>query len=162
MTASSTVKVVVVMLLAISCGLPSFCCEASDESDGDATQDPDYAKGKTAIERKDWREASRRFASVALREPENANAQNFLGFAHRNLGELNLAFKYYRRALAIDPQHKGAHECIGETYLKINDLASAEKHLAELRRLCPLSCEPQEDLTREVAEYRAKTAAVRK
>ena len=60
----------------------------------------------------------------------------------------------HRRALSIDPRHKGAHEYIGETYLKVGNLASAEKHLAVLKELCPLSCEQLADLEREIAAYR--------
>ena len=127
------------------------------ESDpGTAERDPDYAAGKKAIERKDWSEAIKALGRVGLREPDNADVQNLLGFAWRNTGKYEVAFKHYRRALEIDPRHKGAHEYIGETYLKVGDLASAVKHLAALRELCPLSCEQLEDLQREVEAYRAK------
>jgi Flp pilus assembly protein TadD len=119
-------------------------------------RDPDYKAAKGAIERKDWEEASKRLQSVALREPDNADVHNLLGFSSRNLGRYDLAFTHYRRALALDPRHKGAHEYIGETYLKVGDLASAEKHLAALRELCPMSCEPLKDLEREIAEFKTK------
>ena len=29
------------------------------------------------------------------------------------------AFVYYEKALSLDPRHKGAHEYIGELYLKL-------------------------------------------
>jgi Flp pilus assembly protein TadD len=117
-------------------------------------RDPDYKAAKGAIERKDWNEALGRLEKVALREPDNADVHNLLGFSQRNLGRYDAAFKHYRRALALDPRHKGAHEYIGESYLKVGDLASAEKHLAALRDLCPLSCEQLKDLEREIAEYK--------
>ena len=119
-------------------------------------RDPDYKAAKGAIERKDWEEASKRLQSVALREPDNADVHNLLGFSNRNLGRYDLAFKHYRQALALDPRHKGAHEYIGETYLKVGDLASAEKHLAALKDLCPMSCEQLKDLERDIAEYKKK------
>jgi len=34
-----------------------------------AARDPDYTVGKQALERKDWREAIRRFRQAALRDP---------------------------------------------------------------------------------------------
>src|SRR3972149_10628655 len=33
---------------------------------------------------------------------------------------MDLAFKYYERALAINPRHRGAHEYVGEAYLSVN------------------------------------------
>lgn len=119
-------------------------------------RDPDFAAGRKAVQRKDWEEAARRFAIAAQREPQNADVHNMLAYAHRNAGRYELAFKHYERALALDPRHKGAHEYIGEAYLKVGNLAAAEKHLAELQRLCPASCEPLQDLEREIAEFRKK------
>ena len=128
---------------------------AVPEEDTDlAVRDPDFKAAKGAIEKKEWAEAATRLEKVALREPDNAEVHNLLGFSHRNLGRYDAAFKHYRRALAIDPRHKGAHEYIGETYLKVGDLASAEKHLLALRELCPMSCEQLKDLERDVEEYK--------
>jgi Flp pilus assembly protein TadD len=126
------------------------------EFEDTATRDPDYAAGKAAIEKKDWAEAVKRFQQTALREPENADVQNFLGYAHRHLKQFDLAFKHYNRAIALNPRHRGAHEYIGEAYLMVNDLANAEKHLAALHEICLLPCEELEDLEKAVQRYRAK------
>lgn len=128
-------------------------------ADDAAPRDPDHAAGKQALARKDWQEATGRLARAALRYPDDADLQNDLGYAYRNQARYPQAFEHYKRALAIDPRHKGAHEYIGEAYLKVGDLASAEKHLAALKELCPLSCEQLEDLAREVAEFRKGAAA---
>jgi tetratricopeptide (TPR) repeat protein len=90
-----------------------------------------------------------------LREPDNADARNLLGFSYRQGGRLDLALEQYKRALTIDPRHRGAHEYIGETYLKMGDRASAMRHLEALRKLCPMSCEPLRDLERALAQYDA-------
>jgi Flp pilus assembly protein TadD len=140
--------------LALSAG-PLALADPAEETSIEV-RDPDYKAAKAAIERKDWNEAVGRLEKVVLREPQNADAHNMLGFSERNLGRYEAAFKHYRRALALDPRHKGAHEYIGETYLKVGDLASAEKHLAALRELCPLSCEQLKDLERDIAEYKKK------
>ena len=97
-----------------------------------------------------------------LRFAGNADLQNYLGYANRHLGRYELAFEHYKRALAIDPRHKGAHEYIGEAYLETGDLASAQRHLATLKNLCPLSCEQLEDLQREVAAFRKNCGAAPK
>ena len=120
-----------------------------------AARDEDYAAGKRAVERKDWGEAVRRFKLAERRHPEQADLQNILGFAHRNLTQYDLAFIHYKRAIEIEPRHRGAHEYIGETYLLTGDLASAEKHLEALRQICLLPCDELKDLERAVLRYRS-------
>lgn len=151
---------VVVALLAVGAG--GALADPSDADGAAAPRDPDYAAGRQALDRKDWSEAAGRLEKAALRYPDDADLHNSLAYAYRNQARYPLAFEHYRRALAIDPRHKGAHEYIGEAYLKVGDLASAEKHLAVLKELCPLSCEQLEDLTREVAVFRQRAAAPRR
>ena len=118
--------------------------------------DPDYAEGKQAIDGKNWAHAIKSLNKAATKDARNADIQNYLGYAYRNSGQMELAFKHYEQSLAIDPNHRGAHEYIGEAYLLTGDLANAEKHLAALRGICLLPCEEMKDLERAVAEYRAR------
>jgi Flp pilus assembly protein TadD len=148
------------LLAAMVIPLPVFA-EPSETKPEAAASDPDYAAGKVALERKDWREAARRFGQAALRDPDNADLQNYLGYSYRNLGQLDAAFQHYRRALALNPRHRGAHEYAGEAYLMVGDLARAEEHLAALRKICLLPCEELGDLERQIAEYRKKTGGGR-
>ena len=120
-----------------------------------AARDPDYAAGKQALERKDWQEAVRRFQRATVHDPDNPDLQNYLGYSYRNLKQLDLAFKFYKRAIELDPRHRGAHEYIGETYLLSGDLINAQRHLAALREICLLSCEELVDLQKAVAAYQA-------
>ena len=122
-----------------------------------AAKDTDYAAGKQAMEKKNWPEAARRFQQAALRDPDNADLQNYLGYTHRNLKQFDLAFNYYKRAIVLSPRHRGAHEYIGEAYLMVGDLPNAEKHLAALREICLLPCEELGDLEKAVTAYRAKS-----
>ncbi len=119
-----------------------------------AKRDADYAAAREAIAKKDWEEAARRLERTAVREPDSADLHNLLGYSYRNLGRYELAFKHYRRALEIDPRHRGAHEYLGETYLLTNDLPGAQRHLAALREICLLPCEELGDLERAIAAYR--------
>jgi Flp pilus assembly protein TadD len=148
------------LLAAMVIPLPVFA-EPSETKPEAAASDPDYAAGKVALERKDWLEAARRFGQAALRDPDNADLQNYLGYSYRNLGQLDAAFQHYRRALALNPRHRGAHEYAGEAYLMVGDLARAEEHLAALRKICLLPCEELGDLERQIAEYRKKTGGGR-
>ena len=127
------------------------------EADPDlATRDDDYAAGKRAVEKKDWVEAARLFQRAEMRHPDHADLQNIIGFSYRNLKQYDLAFKHYKRAIEIDPRHRGAHEYIGETYLMTGDPAGAERHLVELRKICLLPCDELKDLERAIADYRSR------
>jgi Flp pilus assembly protein TadD len=152
-------KTLTALLLAVAA---STAYADPEDTDAQAARDPDIAAGKQALDARNWKEAADRFAKAALRDPGNADLQNYLGYSNRHLGRYELAFEHYKRALAINPRHKGAHEYIGEAYLETGDLASAERHLTTLKDLCPLSCEQLEDLERQVVAFREKKAVAPK
>jgi Flp pilus assembly protein TadD len=145
----------IALAAALAGGAVPACHAVESDTDPQAAADPEYAAGKKAIESRDWRAAIRYFSAAASRAPDNADIQNYLGFANRNAGNLDAALRHYQRALSLDPRHRGAHEYIGEAYLIRKDLPRAEKHLAALERICSLPCE-------EVADLRAKIAAYKK
>jgi Flp pilus assembly protein TadD len=133
---------------------------ATDPAADDAAAaqlDPDYAAGKQAIEAKEWSTAIKSLTSAALRDTRNADLQNYLGYAYRNAGQLDVAFRHYQRALQLNPRHRGAHEYVGEAYLIVHNLAKAEEHLAALHKICLIPCEEYADLKKKIAEYRGKT-----
>lgn len=115
----------------------------------------EHAAGKKAIEARDWNGAIKSLTAAAQRDSRNADIQNLLGYAYRNAGQLDPAFKHYQRALQLDPRHRGAHEYIGEAYLMADNLAKAEEHLAALKRICLSVCEERDDLMKSIERYRA-------
>ena len=132
----------------------------SDDADDQAlVADADYAAGLAALKGGDAAAALRRFQSALKRFPEAANLHNELGYSHRRLGKFDKAFEHYQRALKIDPRHRGAHEYIGEAYLMVGDVASAEKHLAALRAICLLPCDELKELQTAIAGHRAQNQA---
>src|SRR5712691_7939458 len=151
-------KIAATTLLAVALALAPGAAPADpDDSDSNTTKlDPDYAAGKQAIEAKNWSAAIKSLSSAALRDTRNADIQNYLGYAYRHAGQLDLAFKHYGRALQLNPRHRGAHEYVGEAYLMANDPAKAEEHLAALQKICLIPCEEYEDLKKAIAEYRKR------
>ena len=139
---------------AIAAFVPVAVADPAETDPNLATRDEDYAAGKSAVERKDWDEAVRRLQRAAVRNPDHADLQNFLGYSYRNLKQYDLAFKHYKRAIEIDPRHRGAHEYIGEAYLMTGDMAGAQRHLAALKAICLLPCEELKDLEKAIAEYK--------
>ena len=89
--------------------------------------------------------------------PASADWNNLMGYAQRKLTppDLVAAQRHYDNALRINPQHQGALEYAGELALMKSDLATAEKYLATLARLCSTPCEPLDDLKEAVARYKA-------
>ena len=148
-----------VSLIALTAGLalgPVLHAAGTDSGPPNARPaDADYDKGKKALEDKNWTLAIESFGKVASRDPRDADAQNYLGFAWRKAGNLDRAFKHYNEALRIDSGHQGAHEYIGEAYLMVNNVAKAEEHLARLDRLCLFSCEEYRDLKKAIEAYKA-------
>jgi Flp pilus assembly protein TadD len=119
-----------------------------------AAADQDYAAARKAIVAEQWDEAIARLRKAEVRHPDHADLQNYLGYAHRNLKQFDAAFRHYKRAIELEPRHRGAHEYIGEAYLMVGDVRNAEKHLAALRAICLLPCEELADLEKTFAKYR--------
>ena len=132
--------------------------DPTDEAPTEGQQDPEYVAGRAAIASKDWNAAIRSLSSAALRDTRNADIENYLGYAYRQTGQLQVAVKHYQRALQVNPRHRGAHEYLGEAYLMANDLGKAEEQLAALERICLIPREEYEDLKKAVADYRARTS----
>ena len=112
----------------------------------------EYEAGLKAIKEKDWKIASDNLEIAAVSEPQNPDIQNWLGYAYRHQGKLDLAFQHYDAALKMDPTHRGAHAYIGETYLLAGNPAKAQEHLAALERLGGTRCEEYRDLAAAIAK----------
>jgi Flp pilus assembly protein TadD len=114
--------------------------------------DPNFMAGKKAIDAKDWKKA----IDLLNKARVNADVHNYLGYAYRHIGNFDQAFNNYKHALEMDPNHRGAHEYVGEAYLLTNNLPKAEEHLAALNKICGTGCEEYRDLAREIAEFKKK------
>lgn len=112
--------------------------------------------GKRAAAAEDWKAAIAAFTQATGKEPNNADAYNYLAYSYRKSGDLDSAFKHYKEALRLDPKHRGAHEYIGEAYLKAGNLPKAEEHLKILDDICTFGCSEYSDLKMAIADYKAK------
>ena len=113
---------------------------------------------RKAIQAKNWGGAINELKIAVRDEPRNADAHNLLAYSYRKQAKPDLpkAFEHYGIALKLNPNHRGAHEYIGEAYLMDKKPAEAEKHLAELERICGnKTCEEYADLQRAIAAFKA-------
>ena len=128
---------------------------ASVASDADWAQlEPDFKAGKKALGAQDWKGAVAAFEVAALRDPLNADIQNYIGYAYRRLRQLEPAMGHYQQALTLNPRHRSAREHLGEAYLVLGEPAKAEQLLAALENICLIPCEEYDDLKRAIATYR--------
>jgi len=118
-------------------------------------READYEKAEYLIKADKCEEAIPLLKGVVADNAKDADALNFLGFCHRKTGKLKESLAYYEQALAVNPKHKGAHEYLGELYLRMGDLPKAEGQLKILKELCPSGCEELEDLEADIADFKA-------
>ena len=137
----------------------SLLADPYEADPGAAARDVDYAAAKEAMAKQRWRDALTHLGRALMRDPDNADLHNYLGFTYRKLGQLDNAFKYYRRAIELNPRHRGAHEYIGEAYLMANNVAKAREHLAALEKICLLPCEELDDLRQKIAAHQARASS---
>src|SRR5262249_13846463 len=123
-----------------------------------AKLDPEFAAGKKALLAEDWDGAIAVLASAALRDPRNADIQNYIGYAYRRLRQIGPAIGHYQQALMLNPRHRSPHQHPGEASLVLGDPATAEQHLAHLEDICLIGCEEYDDLKRAIATYKKLAA----
>jgi tetratricopeptide (TPR) repeat protein len=116
----------------------------------------DFRDGYVAIDHKEFRKAIELFTREVGAHPDDPDANNFLGYAYRKVGDFENALKYYQRVLSLDPKHKGAYEYLGEAYLDLNDLPNAKAQLAKLDDICWLGCPEYYELKDAIRAYEKK------
>jgi tetratricopeptide (TPR) repeat protein len=154
-SAVSRFAIIAALLIVPAATAPAWAAGGSDPAPAAKPADPNFTEGKKAIDAKDWARAIPLFQQVVAKDEKNADAFNWLGYAWRNQGNYEQSFASYGKALAIDPRHRGAHEYIGEAYLKVNNLEKAEEHLKRLDSLCTFGCAEYTELKGKIAAYKA-------
>jgi Flp pilus assembly protein TadD len=139
------------VVLALALSLPASAMPTATPSKASS----DYLDGEKAVKAGNYAEAVTLLTKVVQREPDNADAHNYLGYSLRKTGELDKAQAHYRTALQLQPDHKAALEYYGELFLQIKDLPRAEEQLARLQRVCPSGCAERAELEQAVKTYKA-------
>jgi len=92
-------------------------------------------------------------ASVAGPHPDITTYQ---GYTQRKLGNYDVAKSYYALALAVDPNHKGANEYLGELYVETGEMDKAKAQLAKLEEICSFGCIEENELRKMVRRHSLK------
>ena len=105
-------------------------------------------KGKLEQANKKYAKAQGLLIKSNNKKPNDADTLNYLGFTTRKLGDFENGEKYYLQGLAIDPNHKGINEYLGELYV------ATKRHNLAVERLEVLkgcNCEEYEQLKAVIA-----------
>ena len=89
-------------------------------------------KGKVKKANKNYKKAQNLLIKSNKDKPNEADTLNYLGFTTRKLGDYENGEKYYLEGLAINPNHKGINEYLGELYVATNRTDLAKERLKVL------------------------------
>ena len=101
------------------------------------------AKGKLEKAKKRYAKAQKLLLKSNSEKPNKADTLNYLGFTTRKLGDYENGEKYYLQGLAIEPNHIGINEYLGELYVATNRLDLAKERLKVLESC---NCEEYKEL----------------
>ena len=105
-------------------------------------------KNKLDKAKKRYEKAQKLLIKSNKKFPNKADTLNYLGFTTRKLGDFENGEKYYLQGLAIDPNHKGINEYLGELYVATNRHNLAVERL-EVLKGC--NCREYDDLKAIIA-----------
>tara|TARA_A100000164_G_C21831405_1_gene735513 strand:+ start:506 stop:994 length:489 start_codon:yes stop_codon:yes gene_type:complete len=100
-------------------------------------------KGKLEKAKKRYTKAQKLLLKSNSEKPNKPDTLNYLGFTTRKLGDYENGEKYYLQGLAIEPNHIGINEYLGELYVATNRLALAKERLKILENC---NCEEYTEL----------------
>ena len=89
-------------------------------------------KEKADKAKKNYEKAQKLLIKSNDKNPNNADTLNYLGFTTRKLGDYENGEKYYLQGLAINPNHNGINEYLGELYVATNRIELAKERLKVL------------------------------
>ena len=105
-------------------------------------------KGKLKKAKKNYQKAQKLLIDSNIKHPDKPDTLNYLGFTTRKLGDYENGEKYYLQGLALDPNHIGINEYLGELYVVTNRIDLAKERL---NILASCNCEEYSELKEIIA-----------
>ena len=105
-------------------------------------------KGKLEKAKKKYEKAQKLLLKSNDKKPNKPDTLNYLGFTTRKLGDYENGEKYYLQGLALDPNHIGINEYLGELYVVTNRIDLAKERL---KILASCNCEEYSELKEIIA-----------
>jgi Tfp pilus assembly protein PilF len=105
-----------------------------------------YVRAVSLINERRWDEALVSLDKAATAIGPHPDILTYEGYVWRKKGDWAKAEGFYRQALAMNPNHRGATEYYGELKVLEGDTASARLMLAKLDTACTYGCAEAEEL----------------
>ena len=132
-------KIFFTFFLLLLLSVNSYSAGSSDNSKSKTNYDKAVTHIKLAkkYEKKDKIKKANKSYEKALKlliksnnkKPNNPDTLNYLGFTTRKLGDYENGEKFYLEGLAIEPNHIGINEYLGELYVVTNRISLAKERL---------------------------------
>lgn len=113
-----------------------------------AAGDQAYVQAVSLINEKRYDEALAELDAARAAFGPHPDILTYQGYTWRKKGQFDRAEGYYKQALSIAPDHRGATEYYGELKVERGDTAGAKQMLAKLDRICAYGCAEAEELRR--------------
>ncbi|HEX7887442.1 MAG TPA: tetratricopeptide repeat protein [Phenylobacterium sp.] len=113
-----------------------------------AAGDQAYVQAVSLINERRYDEALASLDAARAAFGPHPDILTYQGYVWRKKGQYDRAEGYYKQALAIAPNHRGATEYYGELKVERGDAAGARQMLAKLDRVCAYGCAEAEELRR--------------
>ena len=115
-----------------------------------------YDKAYDLVYAEDFDKSLKLLKKIAKRDDlgnMKADVYNLLGFSYRKNDnpDLDKAFESYQIALEANPEHAGAHEYLGELYIKMGKKSMAEEMLAKLEIIAGTGSDEYKKLKKAIA-----------
>lgn len=108
---------------------------------GDAKSgDHAYVAAIALVNEHRYKEALRSLEKAEQVFGPHPDVLTYIGYTYRKMGQYDRAERYYREALTIAPNHRGATEYYGELKVERGDIKGARLMLAKLDSLCSFGC----------------------
>jgi tetratricopeptide (TPR) repeat protein len=149
---------ILALILCLALGAGQTLAITGDD-DSRSARNPDYLQAVKLLEAGDYAGAIPLLQKSVAADSSNADAYNLLGFSHRRLGQVEAALAHYGKALALEPEHRGANEYLGELYLELGQLDQARERLDVLDDACIFGCPEYRELKAKIEAYRAEAGS---
>jgi tetratricopeptide (TPR) repeat protein len=90
---------------------------------------------------------------LRIKDRNQAQVLNLIGYTTRKLGDLDKGIDYYHQALALDPGYTKARQYLGEAYLLKGEVGKAKAALDEIAARCGGPCEDYKLLVSAIAAH---------
>ena len=136
-------KFIITLLVFLGLSVNLNVVYAASGASLDSTGSSLYKSGKKLVIKAKKLEEKDKIEKAYDKDKKNADILNYLGFALRKTGDFKKAEKFYLEGLALDSEHLGINEYLGELYVQTGRIDLAKERL---QVLSGCKCEEYEEL----------------